>query len=371
MPARMSTLCHGFTTWLWLLCTAAAVPWAARGDAATRVADHPANISVNGSILREQGAGLRAGRALALALSRISTTKQNVTLRIEGYFVLERPIEICGRTRFSLISPRRTAVLAAASANVSRGVSACGTDQLLLSGFQLEGFNTDGIFAKDTKATEVRGITVLNTRSTGWSQAAIHLTGNSTGAYIHHNSVRYADYAGILIDTTSVSDVSNVRITYNRVLDTCRLIDDCGAIYINDRARRSSDITIRANHVENFGPVNAGGRGIYLDDWASHVVVLANSISGTGRYAVQIHGGHDNAIESNVVDARSIATVMLYQAGLNDTFSNMTNNVFSGNTIHVSKRNSVIIPIINRTGNGALSVFSNIVCVSSTCGASQ
>lgn len=333
--------------------------------------DSPKIVSVRGAETRDRQSGLSAGKALAHVLAGIGRGSQGVTVQIEGYFVLENPLDICDYTGLSMISPSKTAILAAASRNVARGIFACRTDRLLLDGFQMDGFGTDGVFAQNTKSTEIRNITVLNTRSRGWSQAAIHLTGNSTGAYLHNNSVRYADYAGILIDTNAGSDVSNVQIKYNKVLDVCRVIDDCGAIYINDRGRRSKKITIEANRIMNFGSSSGGGRGIYLDDWASNVIVRGNTLLGSGGYAFQIHGGHDNVIRNNFIDARQIGTIMLYHPPLNGNRSDMANNAFFGNTVRYDQTNGAIIHEVDRSGAGGLNVSDNKACQGSTCRSSQ
>ncbi len=353
-----------------MLYSVLALPSSIRAYAGSRQAEATI-LSIQGSTVHNKLAGQLAGRALVRTLEEIPPNKVDVIVQLEGYFVLEVPLKICGRKNFKVTSPRRTAVLTADSSKVQRGIVACMNEGLLIDGLQFDGFGTDGIFIENSKNTELRKLTVLNTRSYKWSQAAIHLTGNVAGAYVHHNYVRFADYAGILIDTTGDSDVSGVRIGYNDVRDSCRIVDDCGAIYINDRARQSRNIVIEENRVVNFGQSSGGGRGIYLDDWASHALVRSNTIRGSGRFAFQIHGGHDNVIQNNWIDSRQIMTIMLYQPANSSNRSKMVNNTFSDNTILVEKWKRDIVRRIDRSEPGGLSVTGNKICQASACRVSQ
>lgn len=138
----------------------------------------------------------------------------------------------------------------------------------------------------------------------------MQLIGSVAGSIVRDNVIDGADYAGILFGTNKNSDVSGARITGNQVRDTCGRVRDCGAIYINDRGRRSSNILIADNQVSGFGPLAARGRAIYIDDWASHVTVRRNKIAGPGFNAFQIHGGHDNIIEQNSVDMQGIGALL-------------------------------------------------------------
>lgn len=206
-------------------------------------------------------------------------------------------------------------------------------DGVTVANLSFEGFSSDGILVRNSIAVQILGNRVTNTRSTGWSQGAIHLTGTVRSATIRGNSVEGADYAGIIIDTDRASNVSGVAIVGNTVTKACRKIMDCGAIYINDRGRRSSGITISKNIITDFGTSYTAGRAIYLDDWASGATVKQNTISGPGRFAFQIHGGHNNIITDNFINLREIEDVLLVEPAGEGNWQNLSGNIFSKNRV--------------------------------------
>lgn len=212
------------------------------------------------------------------------------------------------------------------------GLNIAQSDNVTVEGLSFVGFSRDGIRVSDSKNIRISNNSVYETRSTGWSQGAIHLTGTVAGATISNNKIYGADYAGIIVDTKLDSSVSNVKILSNTVNDTCRRVSDCGAIYINDRGRRSFGSVISNNLVSGFGEGSVIGRAIYLDDWASSVTVTENNIEGPGYFAFQIHGGSYNVISKNRVYMNFIKQVLNYHSTQADVQSNMSENYIVKNT---------------------------------------
>jgi hypothetical protein len=117
----------------------------------------------------------------------------------------------------------------------------------------------------------------------------------------------------------------------NDISNVCRRVRDCGAIHVNDRGRRSTGIVIENNAIRGFGSPSVLGRGIYLDDWASQVIVRGNYITGPGLFPFQIHGGHGNRIENNVIDMVLEREALLYQPEAGENWNGMHGNSFVGN----------------------------------------
>jgi len=236
------------------------------------------------------------------------------TALLSGRFELMEPVSLGAAdvgTRWRSLPNRPASIIGIDGAAMAFQVH--GADGVSFQALRISGFATDGLRIAESRNAKVIGNIVNDIRSVAWSQAAIHLVGNVSGARVIENIVDDADYAGIAVTTNRTSRVDNLIIARNTVRRTCRQVKDCGAIYISDRGRRSRGSVIEHNIVDDVGPTDVGGRGIYLDDWASWVHVRNNRISGRGAYGIQIHGGSSNAIKNNLVDAREMSHALYIQ----------------------------------------------------------
>ncbi|QPC99694.1 right-handed parallel beta-helix repeat-containing protein [Qipengyuania soli] len=323
-------------------------------------------VDANGSDSRS---GMSPGEALrtpAMAMALAGRSGLPVTVVLSGQFRLADPIVIeRGLRNVTLVSSAdRPAVLTSGGAASAIVVKA---DRARISGLTISGFPQRGIFVTDARGVTIRENRILETRSNGWSQGAIHLTGNVAGAIVERNRVKGADYAGIQVDTNSNSDVSNIVIAGNRVEQTCRVIADCGAIYINDRGRSSRGTLIADNDVRDFGPPSAKGRGIYLDDWASYVTVRGNRIEGRGSYAFQIHGGHDNLVTNNMVFLSRGTKPFLYQQHVRSkSWTEMTGNRISGNEFN-GEIIAAVVDLARIPDRGRPQLQDNRACTARGC----
>lgn len=249
------------------------------------------------------------------------------TIMFAGRFVLARPLVLdASNKQLSLASAPGSKAMFVAAPGTKMGIIVQNADGVRITGLALSGFSEDGISVRNSRNVTVTRNEISETMSSAWSQGAIHFTGQVPGARITDNVVTGADYAGIIVDTDARSDVSKVRISGNRVTDTCRRVNDCGAIYINDRSRKSRGIIIDRNVVSGFSGDRVSGRGIYVDDWASYATVTNNTLAGPGTYAFQIHGGHDVLFSGNRVDMRQIRQFVLYQSVEPTSWSAMRRN---------------------------------------------
>lgn len=313
------------------------------------------------------------GRSLKTAFLTLERARQAAreagaprTIYISGTFTLAAPFDV-GRqdsgTHWQAL-PGSIASFQAAN-GADSGFYIHGSDGTSVSGLQFRGFKSSGIVVISSKQVTINDNVIRETLSTGWSQGAIHLTGSVPDATVAGNTIDGADYDGILVDTSNTSDVSRLTISDNVVLHTCRKIHDCGAIHINDRGRNSSGSRIIGNTIRDFGPPAIGGRGIYLDDWASGVIVANNSVAGPGRFAIQLHGGARNLVRSNRIDLRAIQDSILYQP-IGDEPDQMKSNRFENNQFVVedSRARSSIFPANRNPKSHAPEWTGNRLCVS-------
>lgn len=297
---------------------------------------------------------------LVRAIEQQRQARRPGRILLTGTFRLEQPIRLTAENSGLAIEaayPRAARLVAAGG--TARGIEIRRANDVRIAGLRLHGFSQDAIYAVDTARITIERNIVEETRSTRWSEGAIHLTGSATDAVIRDNIVKGADYAGIIIDTHVRSDISRATIIGNQVRDTCRRVHDCGAIYVNDRGRKSSNILIANNEVANFGPIAVGGRAIYIDDLASHVTVRRNRIAGPGRYAFQIHGGRNNIIEHNRVDMKGVDTLLRYIPRFDSKREEMTGNRFADNVVVSFARKEPAIAPPDREGAGAIAAARN------------
>jgi hypothetical protein len=310
-----------------------------------------------------------AYRSIDHALAKARTAKARVTIYLVGRFVRSTPVRLYPADHGLTIAaaPGMKARIEAGP-NAKVGILVDGADSVRLHGLSLEGFATDGIFIKNAKDVIIEDNTVLNTLSSGWSQGSIHLTGIIPGATIQRNTIIGANYAGILIDTNITSNVSKLTIKYNSIYSSCRTVSDCGAIYVNDRGKRSFGGVIADNIIEAFGSKGVSSRGIYLDDWASDMLVRGNRITGPGTFAIQIHGGSRNNIRDNIVNLDAIDEVLLVQPAANGKWENMTDNVFVDNIFFIGSGHSR--PLLMRLTVPSVAmpyIIGNKMCLKSEC----
>jgi hypothetical protein len=154
---------------------------------------------------------------------------------------------------------------------------------------------------------------------------------------IAHNEIR--DTAGFGIGILNWDDVTvNVGnvVEYNLLRRTALGATDSGAIYVLGRSGVDSGTVIAGNVVDGVGAPGQHAVGVYLDDSTSGAEVTGNLIRGIASDAVQIHGGHDNVIEGNILDlGADRPSAVLFQAAPADTHPTraQTGNVVRRNVI--------------------------------------
>lgn len=146
---------------------------------------------------------------------------------------------------------------------------------------------------------------------------------------ITENSIETSAATGVF--AFGVTEVSN-----NYISDSCLIVDDCGAIYLNKYASHSSvtDNLILTSH-GNLSGTNGESThavGVYLDEQATGVNVTGNFIVDAD-YGIQIHNAYANIVDSNIAFGNRKAQLWL-QEQTNDTRpdGDVYDNVVSNNT---------------------------------------
>jgi parallel beta-helix repeat protein len=112
------------------------------------------------------------------------------------------------------------------------------------------------------------------------------------------NAVLATSYHGIRA-------LNDTLVEGNLVESSCLVLDDCGAIYAHTTGRGT---LIRHNVVRNIpggmegkpAGTNSLAQGIFLDDEATDIVVLGNTVSNAEN-GIFLHNAHNNAIQANTL----------------------------------------------------------------------
>ncbi|MCY7306975.1 MAG: right-handed parallel beta-helix repeat-containing protein [Rhodoferax sp.] len=141
-----------------------------------------------------------------------------------------------------------------------------------------------------------------STRTDGWrflprsAVAAVLSPGRSTT--VMRNTITGSARLGVYLGPMSV-------VTDNYFGQSCLVLNDCGAIYVN---RVGNNATIRGNVVEGVSgniagmPANSPYRavGIYIDDLNTGSVVTGNTVTGAD-HGIQVHTASGNTLSDNML----------------------------------------------------------------------
>lgn len=161
------------------------------------------------------------------------------------------------------------------------------------------------------------------------SEAAIRAGANS---HIKDNIVRNSGYIGIRADADSV-------IKRNAVVNSCALLDDCGAIY-TAKPDNNSEITdnLVLHSIGNPDGMpegsNRSAKGIYLDDAAQGVYVARNTVHDAD-YGLHLHNAGSNLIEDNTLHMNRLHSIWMQESVLGHA-GDVQGNRFNLNRLHQS-----------------------------------
>ncbi len=119
---------------------------------------------------------------------------------------------------------------------------------------------------------------------------------------INYNKIKNSGYNGIFIRSGTLG--TSINIAYNYIDSVCLVLNDGGAIYTG--GDWTGIRTIDHNIITNVIGHGAGAirqtslsEGIYLDEYASHLVVTNNTVANSGNSGIKLHKAHDNTITDN------------------------------------------------------------------------
>ncbi|MEI6753267.1 MAG: right-handed parallel beta-helix repeat-containing protein [Paludibacter sp.] len=121
---------------------------------------------------------------------------------------------------------------------------------------------------------------------------------------IRYNTIKNTGYNGIFVRPGTLG--TKINISYNYIDSVCLVLNDGGAIYSAGdwTGIRTIDHNIITNSIGNgAGAVRQTSlaEGIYLDEYASHLVITNNSVGNNGNTGIKLHKAHDNIITDNTI----------------------------------------------------------------------
>jgi parallel beta-helix repeat protein len=206
------------------------------------------------------------------------------------------------------------------------GVSVTDSSNALLNAVAIKNSGAQGVQAEYAQNLTISNSLIENSGTVGTLRTSpppeeYQLYGlNCYGcraATIKDNTVRNSGYIGIRADPppTPAPNVSD-RIIGNYIENSCTLLDECGAIYTFGRTLEAKpgdppgypNRSRIVNNIINHSRGNPNGRiesnssaqGIYLDDFATGVEVIGNTVIDTDN-GIQIHLSKNNIIRQNTL----------------------------------------------------------------------
>lgn len=201
----------------------------------------------------------------------------------------------------------------------------------------------DGIWAVYGRNIHIANNIILNTGVIGSprkSVAAIHAgcfdCGTTVGnVVIEDNEIRNSGYLGIFMPVQAT-------VRNNYFVDSCMVLDDCGAIYTAGREFKSTG-TRNNSRIEKNIIVNAWGnpdgrpanfasaaQGIYLDDFSNTVTVTGNTVINAD-HGMQLHNAAENTVSNNAIYGSRAKAIWMQEDTLGSP-GDIHDNLFSGNS---------------------------------------
>ncbi len=290
--------------------------------------------------VRSDGDASGDGRSPQTAVSSLARARDIArqlpsprTVHLDGKFVMDGPLELGPADSGTSWLGGPNAALTG-QGKVPYAIHGSSLRDASFAGFAISDFAKQGINLVDPARVTISGLAVSRITSDAWSQGGIFVSGNIKDLAITGNTVSDTGYIGIGVFSNYGQSGVRIRIADNRVEHTCKKVADCGAIYLGGRGTNSGS-QITGNIINDFGPQSSKGRGIYLDDWESNVTVTNNCVAGPGLFGMHIHGGRNNKITGNRIDARGLRAALLNQANWHQPKRDMLGNVFANNTIQL------------------------------------
>jgi hypothetical protein len=226
-----------------------------------------------------------------------------------------------------------------------------GVSNITINGLKIQDFDESAIytpapFARSNHVTIENMDIGHDSHGSKWGQGAIWLD-NVTNATIANNYVHDVHWDGIMLSAYNAGEsIDGGLVEGNVVTNTLNnpTSADGAAIYVSmfGIGLSGGSVTIKNNFVRDYAVYSDDARGIYLDDYSSHVTVTGNVIGAPGNNsrennveAIVVHNGADNTITNNIIDLGSVGNVwtIWYAYDANKFGVGMVGNIFADNII--------------------------------------
>lgn len=215
------------------------------------------------------------------------------------------------------------------------GIGIEGSQAIRVSGSAVKRSQWNGIVAERSTGITVSGNAVEDSNMAGSpsrSPAAINM-GQASWVLVDANTIRNSGYSGIRFKR-------HARITNNTIVDSCQVLNDCGAIYAwaDNDSQPGLSSEVMGNIVDGTRngdidtPYPSYASGIYLDDLTNGVKVTGNTVTNSDS-GVHIHNGFDLVVESNTLRNNRRNQIYLSMDHARVPGASLSNNRFSGNTL--------------------------------------
>ena len=222
-------------------------------------------------------------------------------------------------------------------------ISFCGNNGIELgqgAGFMIEGTsinycNSYGVYSYYASLFAIAGNEISNIAAIPGQ--SINPQGNG-GLYfscndgvIKYNKIKNTGYNGIFIRPGTLG--TSINISYNYIDSVCLVLNDGGAIYTGGdwTGIRTIDHNMITNAIGNgAGAIRQTSlsEGIYLDEYASHLVVTYNTVANNGNSGIKLHKAHDNTITDNTTFNCQRGIDYLNSSGSNIRNISLRRNIF-------------------------------------------
>lgn len=187
----------------------------------------------------------------------------------------------------------------------SYGIKADNAFMLEINQASINRTGNDAVYAPSSQYTQVidsdienSSVAVVNGAITTLPRSASAAILAGQNSNISGNRIINSGYNGIRVFEQSI-------IERNVMIDTCRILNDCGGIYVSGYSSGTSVLNNIVRNVHgNIDGMSPHSRhhavGIYMDDHANNIKIAGNTVSGA-NYGIHLHDGYDNVINGNLI----------------------------------------------------------------------
>jgi parallel beta-helix repeat protein len=184
-------------------------------------------------------------------------------------------------------------------------LEAHGSDFLTIENNLINKTNNDALFMSNTNHSIIRNNTIKNTALIAgmglseWHYLGAYVTGNDI--LFENNAIDSVGYNGMIFNGNSI------LIRNNSVSNFCMVKDDGGAIYTSGTDNKYSRKLIGNIVYNGIGAPEGSGwpgvaaQGIYMDEGASNVDILNNTIFHCSNSGIVIHNSNHIHVKGNTV----------------------------------------------------------------------